>query len=138
MHMYRYLAWFEVLLNVFLRNKRVPIIYGLYHTISFISLLLYQKTTILILLFILPSVNIHTFTANSNVFNYGMLPQTSCVIYNTCTNYLYITLKIMNSKCIPHPEVLNKQLWTYTYINGILCSHLKEQESLYVLMWNNL
>ena len=44
----------------------------------------------------------------------------------------------MNSKCIPNPGVLNKQLWTYKYINGILCSHLKEQESLYVLMWNNI
>ena len=131
MHMFRSVAWFEVLLSIFLRSKESQV-FSLYHTISSISLLLYQKNTILTLLFILPSMNIHTFTEQIIMcLIIGCCPRPIVsIIYNFCTNYLYI----ISSKCIHNLRVLKKQLWTCTSINGILCSHVKEQTFLYVLM----
>lgn len=125
--MFRSIAWFEVLLSIFHRSKESQV-FRLYHTISSISLLLYQKNTILTLLFILPSMNIHTFTEQIMCLIIGCCPRPNMsIIYNICTNYLYI----ISSKCIHNLRVLKKQLWTCTSINGILCSHVKEQKFLY-------
>ena len=129
MHMFRSVAWFEVLLSISLRSKESQV-FSLYHTISSISLLLYQKNTILTLLFIPPSMNIYTFTEQIIMcLIIGCCPRPIVsIIYNFCTNY------IISSKCIHNLRVLKKQLWTCTFINGILCSHVKEQKFLYVLM----